>query len=155
MNEEYSNISSKNDKLISLEERVLSFIEYSSQKNHNKTKSFNRNKEKFDNYTTMRDSLIHLNQIRENDSHICTQTKYKIDDKNSLDVRKSISIKRELLKGAEPRFKIDPTPILQPKFRNLELSNSIKSLLKHNITQSVTDILEIDEKIPQYKFEQI
>ena len=155
MNEEYSNISSKNDKLISLEERVLSFIEYSSQKNHNKTKPFNRNKEKFDNYTTMRDSLIHLNQIRENDSHICTQTKYKIDDKNSLDVRKSISIKRELLKGAEPRFKIDPTPILQPKFRNLELSNSIKSLLKHNITQSVTDILEIDEKIPQYKLEQI
>ena len=82
MNEEYSNISSKNDKLISLEERVLSFIEYSSQKNHNKTKPFNRNKEKFDNYTTMRDSLIHLNQIRDNDNYLCTQTKYKIKDKN-------------------------------------------------------------------------
>ncbi len=147
--------NSKNNKLISLEERVLSIIEYSS--NHNShTKPFNRKKKKIEDYTTIKDSLYLLNPIQENDSLRSTQSQYQKDNKNEINnINKSINIKKELLKGAERKFTLNLSPIIQPKFKNLELSKTINSLLKHDITPSITDFLETDEKIPINKLEQI
>jgi hypothetical protein len=82
--------NSKNNKLISLEERVLSIIEYSS--NHNShTKPFNRKKKKIEDYTTIKDSLYLLNPIQENDSLRSTQSQYQKDNKLEINsFKKSI-----------------------------------------------------------------
>ena len=149
------NNNSKNNKLISLEERVLSIIEYSTQQNSH-TKPFYRNKKKFEDYTTIKDSLYLLNPIQENESLRSTQSQFQKDNKNEINtISKSINIKKELLKGSERKLKINLSPILQPKFKNLDISKSINSLLKHDITPSITDFLETDEKIPINKLEQI
>ena len=145
----------KNNKLISLEERVLSIIEYSSNQ-YSHTKPFNRKKKKNEDYTTIKDSLFSINSIQENESLRSTQSQYQKDNKLEINsFKKSINIKKELLKGAERKFKINLSPILQPKFKNLDLSITINQLLKHDITPSITDFLETDEKIPLNKLEQI
>ena len=113
----------KNSKLLSLEERVITFFQ------------------------TIKDNLIPLKI--ESSSSLSTQTQK--EEKKCI-----INIDKKILKFAEPRFKILPTPFLQPKFsRYSDLSSSITSILKHNITESMTDLLETDEKISMNKMEQI
>ena len=129
----------KNSKLLSLEERVISFLEHTNQNNQ---------KQPFkNNFPTIKDNLIPL--TKDSDSSLSTQTQK--EEKKCI-----ISIDKKILKFAEPRFKISPTPFLQPKFsRPSDLSSSITSILKHNITESMTDLLETDEKISMNKMEQI
>ena len=129
----------KNSKLLSLEERVITFLEYSNHLNQKQT---------FKNgFQTIKDNLIPLKI--ESSSSLSTQTQK--EEKKCI-----INIDKKILKFAEPRFKILPTPFLQPKFsRYSDLSSSITSILKHNITESMTDLLETDEKISMNKMEQI
>ena len=129
----------KNSKLLSLEERVITFLEYSNHINQKQT---------FKNgFQTIKDNLIPLKI--ESSSSLSTQTQK--EEKKCI-----INIDKKILKFAEPRFKILPTPFLQPKFsRYSDLSSSITSILKHNITESMTDLLETDEKISMNKMEQI
>ena len=129
----------KNSKLLSLEERVITFLEYSNHINQKQT---------FKNgFQTIKDNLIPL--TIESSSSLSTQTQK--EEKKCI-----INIDKKILKFAEPRFKILPTPFLQPKFsRYSDLSSSITSILKHNITESMTDLLETDEKISMNKMEQI
>ena len=116
----------KNSKLLSLEERVISFLEHTNQNNQ---------KQPFkNNFPTIKDNLIPL--TKDSDSSLSTQTQK--EEKKCI-----ISIDKKILKFAEPRFKISPTPFLQPKFsRPSDLSSSITSILKHNITESMTDLLK-------------
>ena len=129
----------KNSKLLSLEERVISFLEYTNQ--NNQKLPFKNN------FPTIKDNLIPL--TKDSDSSLSTQTQK--EEKKCI-----ISIDKKILRFAEPRFKVSPTPFLQPKFsRPSDLSSSITSILKHNITESMTDLLETDEKISMNKMEQI
>ncbi len=154
MNEKQRKTNPKNDKLKEIEERILTFIEHSSNQKI-KTKPFKRENNIKEKYTTLRDSLVQLNHIRENESSITTQSQYQKDNKEYNNLRKSINIKKELLKGAEPRFKLNLTPILQPKFIDLDFSNTMNNLFNQDITQSIADFLETDEKIPQNQLVEI
>ena len=154
MNEKQRKTNPKNDKLKEIEERILTFIEHSSNKKI-KTKPFTRENNLKEKYTTIRDSLVQLNHIKENESSITTQSQYQKDNKEYNNLRKSINIKKELLKGAEPRFKLNLTPILQPKFIDLDLSNTMNNLFNQDITKSIADFLETDEKIPQNQLVEI
>ena len=154
MNEKQRKTNPKNDKLKEIEERILTFIEHSSNQKI-KTKPFKRENNIKEKYTTIRDSLVQLNHIKENESSITTQSQYQKDNKEYNNLRKSINIKKELLKGAEPRFKLNLTPILQPKFIDLDLSNTMNNLFNQDITKSIADFLETDEKIPQNQLAEI
>ena len=138
---------SKKETLLFLEQKVLDFLKHTNNQN-TQIKQFT-NKKKIDNNfnLTLTDSLILSNLIQESQNYN--------NNTNNDTLTKSITIKKELLKGAEPRFKIKSTPSLQPKFSiNNDLSKSIKLLLNHDITQSISDILETDEQIPNIKIYQ-
>ena len=143
---------SRNDKLILLEERVLVFLKHS---NNIQTKQFLNKKNIENNFNlTLNDSLLQSNIIKES-QNFNNNNKNNNNNINNDTLSKSITIKKELLKGAEPRFKMKSTPFLQPKFsRNNDLSRSIKLLLIHDMTQSISDFLETDEQIPNFKLYQ-
>jgi len=69
----------------------------------------------------------------------------------------SIPIKKEIGKMAEPRFKISSFEKLLPKFyKSLDITSSLVSQNSyHDITNSEIEMLEIDEKLPQKKLDQI
>lgn len=99
------------------------------------------------NYSTLRDSLV----ASERESSVSTKTLSQAESteqqrthrkKNSFTVDKSIA------KYAEPKFqKLNSIKILQ-KFNGDTLTSSLSNL-NHEITNTETDLLEIDEKIPQ------
>ncbi len=138
---------SKKETLLFLEQKVLDFLKHTNNQN-TQIKQFT-NKKKIDNNfnLTLTDSLILSNLIQESQNYN--------NNTNNDTLTKSITIKKELLKGAEPRFKLKSTPFLQPKFsKNNDLLNRINLLLNHDITQSISDFLETDEQIPDFKLYQ-
>ena len=68
----------------------------------------------------------------------------------------SIKIKKEVGKYAEPRFKIKSFQKLAPKFcKGVDMSSNLSQNFSHQITNSEIEMLEIDEKLPQIKYEQL
>ncbi len=147
-----SKLKSRNEKLMLLEQKVLIFLKYSNNQNI-QTKEFSKNKKIDNNFnSTLNDSLLQLNFMKDSQNF---NTNISNNNSNNDTLTKSITIKKELLKGAEPRFKLKSTPFLQPKFsKNNDLLNRINLLLNHDITQSISDFLETDEQIPDFKLYQ-
>ena len=135
-----------------LEQKVLIFLKHSNNQNI-QTKEFSKNKKIDNNFnSTLNDSLLQLNFMKDSQNF---NTNISNNNSNNDTLTKSITIKKELLKGAEPRFKLKSTPFLQPKFsKNNDLLNRINLLLNHDITQSISDFLETDEQIPDFKLYQ-
>ena len=82
------------------------------------------------------------------------------NDKNINNKKKtqttSIKIKKEVGKYAEPRFKIKSFQKLAPKFqKGVDMSSNLSQNFSHQITNSEIEMLEIDEKLPQIKYEQL
>ena len=82
------------------------------------------------------------------------------NDKNNNNKTKtqttSIKIKKEVGKYAEPRFKIKSFQKLAPKFhKGGDMSPNQSQNFSHQITNSEIEMLEIDEKLPQIKYEQL
>ena len=82
------------------------------------------------------------------------------NDKNNNNKKKtqttSIKIKKEVGKYAEPRFKIKSFQKLAPKFhKGADISPNLSQNFSHQITNSEIEMLEIDEKLPQIKYEQL
>ena len=77
--------------------------------------------------------------------------------KQEQNLNNSISIKKEIGKMAEPRFKIIHFEKLPPKFyKSGDITSSfISKGSYHEITNSEIEMLEIDEKLPQIKLDQI
>ena len=77
--------------------------------------------------------------------------------KNDNNIQNPIPIKKEIGKMAEPRFKISSFEKLLPKFyKSLDITSSLVSQNSyHEITNSEIEMLEIDEKLPQKKLDQI
>ena len=68
----------------------------------------------------------------------------------------AIPIKKEISKFIEPRFKLIAFQKLAPKFyKGGEMSGNIPQAFSHEITNSEIEMLEIDEKLPQKKLEQL
>ena len=68
----------------------------------------------------------------------------------------AIPIKKEIGKYVEPRFKLKEFQKLAPKFyKNSDLSGNLSKIFSHEITISEIEMLEIDEKLPMKKFEQL
>ncbi len=147
-----SKLKSRNEKLMLLEQKVLIFLKHSNNQNI-QTKEFSKNKKIDNNFnSTLNDSLLQLNFMKDSQNF---NTNISNNNSNNDTLTKSITIKKELLKGAEPRFKLKSTPFLQPKFsKNNDLLNRINLLLNHDITQSISDFLETDEQIPDFKLYQ-
>ena len=147
-----SKLKSRNEKLMLLEQKVLIFLKHSNNQNI-QTKEFSKNKKIDNNFnSTLNDSLLQLNFMKDSQNFNTNISNY---NSNNDTLTKSITIKKELLKGAEPRFKLKSTPFLQPKFsKNNDLLNRINLLLNHDITQSISDFLETDEQIPDFKLYQ-
>jgi len=72
-------------------------------------------------------------------------------------IQNSIPIKKEIGKMAEPRFKISSFEKLLPKFyKSLDITSSLVSQNSyHEVTNSEIEMLQIDEKLPQKKLDQI
>ena len=77
--------------------------------------------------------------------------------KTDYKLKNSIPINKEIGKMAEPRFKISHFEKLLPKFyKSIDISSSFLSQSSnHEITNSEIEMLEIDEKLPQKKLDQI
>ena len=77
--------------------------------------------------------------------------------KNDNNIQNPIPIKKEIGKMAEPRFKISSFEKLLPKFyKSLDITSSLVSQNSyHEITNSEIEMLQIDEKLPQKKLDQI
>ena len=118
-----------------LQERITFFI--------NNNRSSKRKKSNYTNNTY---------EEKENNENIIKNHK-----KTEENLKKSISIKKEIGKMAEPRFKIAHFEKLLPKFyKQIDISSSLFSNGSyHQITNSEIEMLEIDEKLPQKKLDQI
>ena len=77
--------------------------------------------------------------------------------KTEQNLKNSFPINKEVGKFAEPRFKIAHFEKLLPKFyKSLDILSSVASKgPNHEITNSEIEMLEIDEKLPQKKLDQI
>ena len=77
--------------------------------------------------------------------------------KTEQNLKNSIPIQKEIGKMAESRFKVAHFQKLLPKFsKSIDIASSISSKLSnHEITNSEIEMLEIDEKLPQKKLDQI
>ena len=124
-----------NSKKQKIEERISFFMN-----NIRSSKSKNINKA---NYTY---------ETQENNRN--TNEKFSKTEQN---LKNSIPIKKEIGKMAESRFKITHFEKLLPKFyKSIDISSSIASKISnHEITNSEIEMLEIDEKLPQKKLDQI
>ena len=111
-----------------LQERITFFI--------NNNRSSKRKKSNYTNNTY---------KEKENNENIIKNHK-----KAEENLKKSISIKKEIGKMAEPRFKIAHFEKLLPKFyKQIDISSSLFSNGSyHQITNSEIEMLEIDEKLP-------
>lgn len=143
----------RSDRTLRAEEMARYFINQAPQKSFNKNFKMINMK----NYCTLRDSL----NLTDSDSSLSTKTVSQVNNNEQTisihhNKKNSIQINKDIIKFAEPRFKV-PTSIKVPQ----KFSSGANSLLtssmsfKHEITETETDLLEIDEKLPQNKFDLI
>ena len=162
-----------------LEERIKYFLDKNISKNsHDNIKNKNSNEKT--NSPTLKDSLIHpgkdkaifekrpnnnnLNPLHQNinissfSTQIHATIENNINNSNSKKVNQTIPLKKEMIKYMEPRFKLANFIKLDPKFnKSIELKSSgiISQECSHKVTQSEIELMEIDEKLPIKKLEQI
>ena len=162
-----------------LEERIKYFLDKNISKNsHDNIKNKNSNEKT--NSPTLKDSLIHpgkdkaifekrpnnnnLNPLHQNinissfSTQIHATIENNINNSNSKKVNQTIPLKKEMIKYMEPRFKLANFIKLAPKFnKSIELKSSgiISQECSHKVTQSEIELMEIDEKLPIKKLEQI
>ena len=95
----------------------------------------------------------------ENISSLSTQMQVvnDLNYSNSKKENQTIPIKKEIIKYAEPRLKLANFAKLAPKFRVGENNSSgnLSQNSSHEITQSEIEMMEIDEKLPMKKLEQL
>ena len=154
-----------------LEERVKFFLNnqlvYNGGKN-TKNKNINKN---LKHSITKKNSFHNLRKEKNNNKLVSYENKNKnnisslstrlqtVNDKNNNKKKTettSIKIKKEVGKYAEPRFKIKSFQKLAPKFhKGVDMSSNLSQNFSHQITNSEIEMLEIDEKLPQIKYEQL
>ena len=156
-----------------LEERVKYYLNKQLIDNGGKnTKNKNINKNSKPSITKKDNSHNHKNNKNSKNSkkYISYENKNNVsslstrlhstNDKNINNKKKtqttSIKIKKEVGKYAEPRFKIKSFQKLTPKFqKGVDMSSNLSQNFSHQITNSEIEMLEIDEKLPQIKYEQL
>ena len=165
-----------------LEERVKFFMYKQIQNNGtNAIKKINNNKNKKVS-STSKDRVIQKNKdkgkekekvINKNDistydkkniniSSLSTQVQMGNEQNNNYNNNKkdnkttAIPIKKEIGKFVEPRFKLKAFQKLAPKFyKGTDVLGNMSQNFSHEITNSEIEMLEIDEKLPQKKLEQL
>jgi len=135
--------------------------------------------------TTLRDNLLHKDKDKEKErkEKAINKNKSNIHDKknenisslstqipvgndlniniNNINNKKenkttAIPIKKEICKFIEPRFKLKAFQQLAPKFyKSPDSLGTISQNFSHEITNSEIEMLEIDEKLPQKKLEEL
>ena len=129
--------------------------------NHNKTQNIENDikHNKIQN-NIMANAPLNIHKKNANDSTISTQTIMNLLD---LPIKKSVSIHidKQFSNCTEPRYQKKKFLKLSPKFSSINENNDsfIKNddiqSAKHKYTNSELELLEIDEKIPQYKIKEI
>jgi len=153
-----------------LEERVKFFLNkqliYNGGRN-TKNKNINKNSKtsitkKDNSHNQKKDKIINKNSLYENKNNVSSlSTRLQTaNDKNNNNKAKtqttSIKIKKEVGKYAEPRFKIKSFQKLAPKFhKGVDIPPNLSQNFSHQITNSEIEMYEIDEKLPQIKYEQL
>jgi len=153
-----------------LEERVKFFLNkqliYNGGRN-TKNKNINKNSKtsitkKDNSHNQKKDKIINKNSLYENKNNVSslsTRLQTANDKKNSNKAKTqttSIKIKKEVGKYAEPRFKIKSFQKLAPKFhKGVDIPPNLSKNFSHQITNSEIEMYEIDEKLPQIKYEQL
>ena len=153
-----------------LEERVKFFLNkqliYNGGRN-TKNKNINKNSKtsitkKDNSHNQKKDKIINKNSLYENKNNVSSlSTRLQTaNDKNNSNKAKtqttSIKIKKEVGKYAEPRFKIKSFQKLAPKFhKGVDIPPNLSQNFSHQITNSEIEMYEIDEKLPQIKYEQL
>ena len=173
--------SNRKIKRETLEERVKFFMNKQIPNNtSNFLKQNNNNKNKKPS-TTIKGNFIHKekeerkekdkiinknNNINTHDkkkiniSSLSTQIQVGNEQNNNYNKKEnqttSIPIKKEIGKFVEPRFKLNAFQQLAPKFyKGADMSGNMSQVFSHEITNSEIEMLEIDEKLPQKKLEQL
>lgn len=143
-----------NSNTIRAEEIAQYFINKAPQKSYTKNLKMLNMK----NYSTLRDSL----NVNDTDSSLSTKTVSQVPNNNDLTFyshshmkKNSIQVNKEIIKYAEPRFKVPTSFKIPQKFSNGNNSLSTSTNFKHEITTTEKDLLEIDEKLPQMKLDLI
>ena len=162
-----------------LEERIKYFLDRNISKNtYDHLKNTNSNNKT--NSPTLKDSLIHpgkdkpilekrpynnnLNPLHQNinissfSTQIHATIENNINNSNNKKINQTIPIKKEMIKYVEPRFKLANFIKLDPKFnKSIELKTSgiISQEYSHEVTKSELEMMEIDEKLPIKKMEQM
>ena len=135
-----------------------------SNKSYNLRKGKSKKKEKEEKIIQNKNNKNMHDKKNENISSLSTQIQAGIDlniNLNNTSYKKvsqinAIHIKREIGKYVEPRFKLKKFQKLTPKFyKNPDLSGNLSQAFSHEITNSEIEMLEIDEKLPIKKFEQL
>ena len=153
-----------------LEERVKYYLNkqliYNGGKN-TKNKNINKNskpsitkKDNSHNQKNNKNSKKYVSYENKNNVSSLSTRLHTTNDKNINSKTKtqttSIKIKKEVGKYAEPRFKIKSFQKLAPKFqKGVDMSSNLSQNFSHQITNSEIEMLEIDEKLPQIKYEQL
>ena len=153
-----------------LEERVKFFLNkqliYNGGRN-TKNKNINKNSKtsitkKDNSHNQKKDKIINKNSLYENKnnaSSLSTRLQTANDKNNSNKAKTqttSIKIKKEVGKYAEPRFKIKSFQKLAPKFhKGVDIPPNLSQNFSHQITNIEIEMYEIDEKLPQIKYEQL
>ena len=148
--------SKNNSMFIRAEEIAQYFINQAPQKSYSKNLKMLNMK----NYHTLKDSL----NLNDSDSSLSTKTVSQGIAQNNDQTfytqschmkQNSIQINKDMIKYAEPRFKVPSSIKIPQKFSNVTnpLTSSIQ--FKHMISPSESELLEIDEKVPQIKIDMI
>ena len=152
-------------KLQKLEERVNFFLSnkshiYNNKENdkENKGSDLNTPTIKIYNFNNKNDNEKNIDEILgKNSKNVLNCIKTNSGDNNTINKSiKTISVKRSIAPQIEPRFKIVEFQKLAPKF----LKSSYHSITASQILNQETyindnELLEIDEKLPQEKLDQI
>ena len=101
---------------------------------------------------TLRDSLA----LNASNSYLSTNARASIYDErmrqSTLGLQNTFKVPKNLTKYIEPRRKVSQSYKLDPKFFP-DTSVSCSKQYKHDLTYSENDLFEIDEKIPQTKYD--
>ena len=153
-----------------LEERVKYYLNKQLIDNggkNTKNKNINKNskpsitkKDNSHNQNNNKNSKKYVSYENKNNVSSLSTRLHTTNDKNINNKKKtqttSIKIKKEVGKYAEPRFKIKSFQKLAPKFqKGVDMSSNLSQNFSHQITNSEIEMLEIDEKLPQIKYEQL
>ena len=161
-----------------IEERIRFFINSHTKNNCGNTLKNNDNKNKDKkNATTIKDSFVLKEKEKEklekiinnhekknvNISSLSTQIPLinELSNNNNINNKKenqmtAIKMNKDIRKFGEPRFKLSPFEKLAPKFyKGADISGNLSQNFSHEITTSEIEMLEIDEKLPQKKMEQL